>query len=353
MGKTYWLIFISVTALSSGLVWHYAPTLGKKLPPAVRTRICETFADVQNRIDIVQTGFSEHLGNSTKPSPATTTTSEDVAYAEAPIAVPARTPSAVAPQQPPTTTQQQPQTAAQQRPQTATQEHAPTATRELPSPAQTVEESPYDKGIVRVGPSASSGAKWCVLAHVTPVDGLDGKRIGSVAGGRFFLIESRKKADDGLMLVGNFTPKKLPNTVQVAAKDVICLTGSPDDLSEKQKDGLRMYYQLSGEAETLKTQLVVKESQKNPYAVEAAEALSKLRAKEAEARRQADDADSNRNATYDIAPLAEKVRSLNKRAKEWKEAHASEISDPEKDPAYLKIIKQRKQYAEAIPGLAF
>ena len=337
MSKTHWLIFVSSAALSSGLVWHYAPTLGTKLPPAARARICDTVADVQKRFGIVREGFAEHMGNAA-PKPAKTDEIEEIADVEAPTAVPLQTPSAVTRKQ---------TVATVQKPTPAVQTQTTPAVQNVKTKT---EDSPYDKGIVRVGPSSSSGATWCVLSHVTPVEGLDGKVIGNVAGGRLFLIERREKVDRTLMLVGNFTPKKLPQTVRVAAKDVICFTGSPDDLSEGQKSNLRMYYQINGEAETLKSQLQVKESKKNPYAVEAAKALSELRAKEAAANN-ANDADSNRNATYDIAPLAEKVRSLNKKAKEWKEAHASELSDPEKDPAYLKIIKERDKYGEAIPGL--
>jgi len=343
MSKTHWLIFVSLAVLSSGLVWHYAPTLGTKLPPAVRERICDIVADVQDRVGIVREGFAEHLGNAA-PKPAKAVEDEDVAD----VAVS----NVVQAQMQPAVTQNQAVAVARK---------TATAARPAPDvpPAPTVqtekpqkEKSPYDKGIVRIGPSASSGATWGVLSHTAPVENLDGKVIGNVAGGRFFLIEGREKAGRTLMLVGNFTPKKLPQTVRVSAKDVICFTQSPDDLSENQKNSLRNYYQLNGEAETLKSQLLVKESKKNPYAVKAAKALSELRAREAAASN-ANDAESTRNATYDIAPLAEKVRSLNKKAKEWKEAHASEISDPEKDPAYLKIIKERNKYGEAIPGLAF
>ena len=325
MSKTHWLIFVSLTALSSGLVWHLAPTLGAKLPPAARARICDTVADVQNRLGTARDGFAERMGKSV-PKPARSTEYEVSADAVAPVAVPAQTS--------PTVTQA-----------------LPNAT---PNPASALrEESPYDKGIVRIGPSASSGATWGVLSRVAPIEDLDGKTIGNVAGGRFFLIERRAKAGGALMLIGNFTPKKLQQTVRVAAKDVICFTRSLDDLSDNQKSCLRKYYQLNGEAEALKSRLQVRESKKNPYAVEAAKALSELRAKEAEASRRADDADSNRNATYEIAPLAEKVRELSKKARAWKESHASELSDPVKDPGYLMLIKERDMYGEAIRGLAF
>ena len=236
MSKTHWLIFVSLTALSSGLVWHFAPTLGAKLPPAARARICDTVANVQKRFGIVREGFAEHLGKAT-PKTVKAAESEEIADVEAPTAVPVQTS--------PTVTQA-----------------LPNAT---PNPASALrEKSPYDKGIVRIGPSASSGATWGVLSRVAPIEDLGGKTIGNVAGGRFFLIERREKAGGALMLIGNFTPKKLQQTVRVAAKDVICFTRSLDDLSDNQKSCLRKYYQLNGEAEALKSRLQVRESKKNP-----------------------------------------------------------------------------------------
>ena len=40
MGKFFWLTFIVVAAVSGTLVWYFAPTLGERLPPAVRRQIC-------------------------------------------------------------------------------------------------------------------------------------------------------------------------------------------------------------------------------------------------------------------------------------------------------------------------
>lgn len=40
MGKFFWLSFIVVASASGTLVWHFAPTLGARLPPRVRRQIC-------------------------------------------------------------------------------------------------------------------------------------------------------------------------------------------------------------------------------------------------------------------------------------------------------------------------
>ena len=60
-----------------------------------------------------------------------------------------------------------------------------------------------------------------------------------------------------------------------------------------------------------------------------------------------------RKMTYEISQLRIKAHDLNQKHREWKEEHAAELPDPEKDPAYLEIIERRRRYAEAIPGLLF
>ena len=40
MGKFFWLSFIVAASVSGALTWHFAPTLGARLPPEVRRQIC-------------------------------------------------------------------------------------------------------------------------------------------------------------------------------------------------------------------------------------------------------------------------------------------------------------------------
>ena len=93
-------------------------------------------------------------------------------------------------------------------------------------------------------------------------------------------------------------------------------------------------------------------AKKSPYLQGAADALRELRAREKEAKKLRNaDADTLRKTTYEISQLRVKVQELNQKHKEWKAEHAAELPDPEKDPAYLKIINRRRQYAGPIPGL--
>ena len=114
-----------------------------------------------------------------------------------------------------------------------------------------------------------------------------------------------------------------------------------------------MYYQLTGEAEALKARLMREAAKKSPYLQDAANALRELRAREKSVEKlKGADVDTLRKATYEISQLRVKFQELNQKHENWKEEHAAELPDPEKDPAYLEIINRRRRYADPIPGLA-
>lgn len=303
MGKHFWPIYVAVTSVSCALVWRFAPALGAYLPDGVRARICRA---VESSAAI----FSK--GGPTAEAEAIAADVErqrdEREAAEQKLAVP-------------------------------------------PRPAQDPNRTPAQRG---VHPVDSIHAAWGVLTGITPVEKLDGTPVGNVAGGRFFKIKDTISTPSGLMVTGTFIPQKLPQTVRIPAKRVNCLSGVPGFLSTNQQVCLRKYYQLTGEAEALKEELMRDAAKKSPYLQDAADALRELRAREkaAEKLRRAD-ADTLRKATYEISQLRVKAQELNQKHKEWKAEHAAELPDPEKDPAYQELINRRRSYAEAIPGLAF
>ena len=197
-------------------------------------------------------------------------------------------------------------------------------------------------------------AKWGVLTRITAVETLDGKPFGNVAGGRFLKITETVTDAAGAKVVGTFLQqKKILHPVRVPAENVLCLTGEPGLLSSNQLANLRAYYELAGEAEKAKKDILDKARASAPYLQEAARALKDLRAKEETAKRlkESADADALRKMTYEISQLRVKVQELNQKYKEWKSTHNVALPDPEKDPAYRAIIKRRERYAEALKGL--
>ena len=197
-------------------------------------------------------------------------------------------------------------------------------------------------------------AKWGVLTRITAVETLDGKPFGNVAGGRFLKIAKTVTDATGSKVVGTFmNQQKILHPVRVPAENVLCLTGEPGLLSSNQLVSLRAYYELAGEAEKAKKDILDKAQASAPYLQEAARALKALHAKEEIAKRlkESADADTLRKMTYEISQLRVKMQELNQKHKEWKSTHKVDLPDPERDPAYRAIIKRRARYAEVLKGL--
>ena len=296
MGKFFWPIYVAVASVSCALVWKFAPALGAQLPPAVRARICSA-------VDSNVAFFSGRA-----------------------VAASYDPPDAVE------------------------QELAPPVTNATPRVSLDPNRTPAERG---VRPVDAIHAKWGVLTGVTPVERLDGTPIGDAPGGRFFKIKKTITTPAGLMVTGTFARQKTKQTVRIPIDRINCLTGSYGYLSTNQQHCLRMYYQLTGEAEALKSKLMRDAAKKSPYLQDAANALRELRAREkAVEKLKKADADTLRKATYEISQLRVKFEELNQKHEGWKEEHAAELPDPEKDPAYIEIIDRRRRYADSIPGLA-
>lgn len=201
--------------------------------------------------------------------------------------------------------------------------------------------------------SPSSSAAWGVLRRVTPVKTLEGRKaLGTVKGGRFFQIARRTGIDGETVFVGNFTPQAMDEVVYVPEGAVYCFTGSPDDLAEEQLANLRPYFELEGEIAAISDKYMREAAERSPYAKEAAEALKKLRHLQKTAQPKSFDTDDERRtAFYEISSLQLKVKELNLRHKEWKEQHATELPDPEKDPAVLDLRKRQQALKAPIQSL--
>lgn len=383
MGKQYGPVFIIVAALSTALVWRFAPLAGEKLPPNVRSSIrpfvafcigrgpesADVTADDLADIAAVNKTFDEApdaaIANAafkasgaklppdprpkrSKPAPAidpnkVDPTPKTVAPVVSEIEVSAKPvveqPAAVA----------LPKDGPDFDPNADDKPVAGAAG----SAAATTPRRLAKRGIVRATLSEDGDpVSWCVLKQVTPIESLDGKALGTVKGGRFFIIE-RRFADDhgGMMLVGNFTPRKLPQTVQLPASAVVGFTGKPENLTEEEDNALRDYYELNGSAEECKAKIIADASKRSPYFQPAVDALAALRARARQVEDRTKASDANRKATYELSQLKMKVQELNRKHKEWKELHASEFPPPETDPVYQGIRAKMREHAKVIADL--
>ena len=310
MGMKFWLIYVVVAGGAGALVWHFAPALGERLPADVRAKICEVVDSVEARLDrSLATSASAPVEGTNVPGEG---------------------------------------------------REGPRLSRPSSSPLATSASAPVGGANDSVGGAPAvrrtdpSRAKWGVLTRITAVETLDGKPFGNVAGGRFLKITETVTDAADAKVVGTFLQqKKILHPVRVPAENVLCLTGEPGLLSSNQLANLRAYYELAGEAEKAKKDILDKARASAPYLQEAARALKDLRAKEETAKRlkESADADALRKMTYEISQLRVKVQELNQKYKEWKSTHNVALPDPEKDPAYRAIIKRRERYAEALKGL--
>ena len=282
MGKFFWLTFIVVASVSGALVWHFAPTLGERLPPEVRRQICRA-------VDATLAQFTRLAQFTGKDHPSGAAARQDDAGAQPRV-------------------------------------------------------RPVDL--------AEPDAAWGVLNCITPVEELDGKPIGNVAGGKIFLIKETISTPDGLKVTGTFDSTNLTRTVRIPAKNLSSFSGQPTDLSDDQRTSLSMYYQLTGEAEARKAKVKLKALEKNPYLQNLNKAVEQLRAREAAAKKlNTTDLDAQRKMTYEISQLRTQVHEISQKHKDWVVQHAAELPDPEKDPAYLEILRKRDACVEPIKDL--
>lgn len=372
MGRNYWPVFIIVAALASAATWRFSPQFGRRMPKSFRDQNRMLVGAVMGRgvdpkavsatelaaIEEIGREFDEEMAADEKAAAARPKAAKPRSAPRGLVRVQAPVAEAVSEPPPAVDTTKEIETAWD--PGDAASDSS-SASAEKPvdvlddaaedsiAAADPDDPTPAQKGVRAV---SQMDADWAVLRQVTQVERLDGTPLGRVKGGRFFVIERRFNSDDGLMLIGNFTPKKLDMPVQIPALSVYGLTGSPDRLSAHQRDCLRKYYELRGAAIERRAELTEASAKASPYLKPAADALREFRERAKKAER-AKDADVNRKATYDLSALRAKVQELNRKHKAWKERHAGEMADPEKDAAYAKIIEEQKAYAPSITGLAF
>ena len=327
MGKNFWPLFIIVAALGAAAVWTQTPRHVTKLPDGLRRTFRSYVRSAQGLSDI-----TEQIAAQTdeKDKPVTL--------------LGGGTASAVAdaPGKP-------------EKPEKADIQVKPDVPASPAAPVPTVPRfaAPADIKGIKVVDVAS--AEWCVLMRSTPIEALDEKPLGNASGGRFFLIERRARAANGKLLIGNFTPKKLSQPVQINSRYALCLSGSPDELSTAQRHALKMYYQLRGEAlDYLEEIRQTNGDSASPFyhKLLEAERIRDFRAKELS---QMNSLRSDQRAVEvsELEKLKTKAADIRAQHEEWKRAHSTQIADPKQDPHYKELVTEYRRYATSLPaGLA-
>ncbi len=308
MGGKFWLAYLVTAAALLSATWVYAPAAGERMPDEWRRPI----------VDFVAKCTGARQGEQAKPeSPAKSSTA---------VQPPESTANAATPPAPP----------------------APAASA---ANEEEEDDSPVLKG---VSPAIPGKASWGVTFRTPTPESPDGKALETVPGGRFFKIERSEKSGKDVILVGKFDPEPPSGAVRVSSEYLRCFTGRPESLSRRQRDSLRSYYTLRGAAEDRRRAVMRETTLRSPFANAAAAAVAEFKAKAREVERMSDKAgEAGRAAHYDLAQLRSKVQDLNAKHKAWKQAHAAELPDPDKDPQYLKLLEKAKAFIDPVAGLAF
>ena len=343
MGKNFWPLFIIAAALSAAAIWTQTPRYVTALPEGLRAAFRSYVRQAQglgNLGEQVAAQTEEKnkpvqlLGGTTSPAIETPATGTVPAAAPVTGTVPATPPPPAA-------------TPAPSASQIAAKPPAPPEAPRAPfaSPAD-------NKGVKVVN---TSSADWCVLMRSTPIQTLDDKPLGTASGGRFFVIERRARSDGGKVFIGNFTPKRLSQPVQIDSRHALNLSGSPDDLSTAQLHALKMYYQLRGEAiDYLDEVRRTKGDCASPIYKKLVEAERIRDFRDKELKQMSGlKGDQRAVELEELEKLKRKAADLRAQHEGWKRAHAAQIADPTRDPHYQVLVREYRRYAGDLPaGLA-
>ena len=312
MGRSFWPILLIVAALGAATIWTKTPLVVGKLPDGLRGTMRHYVRTAMGLPQLAEQAIKGReetpdlplLGGGTLPGEA------------------GRQPEAL----------------------------PPAAAAAVPAPLPATRPGAEHPS---VRPTSVAAADWCVLTCTTPVETLDDKPLASISGGRFFLIERRARTPKGgTTLIGNFTPKRLSQTVQLNSRFVLCLSGSPDDLTTAQLHAFRMYYQLRSEALDYLEELrksagdVASPVYKR---LQEAERIYEFRKKEL-AGMSTLAGDQRAVEREELDKLELKAESLRAEHDAWKRAHKAEVSDPTRDPHYRELVGEYRRYAAQLPA---
>ena len=321
MGKNFWPLFIIAAALSAAAIWTQTPRYVTALPEGLRAAFRSYVRQAQGLGDL---GEQVAAQTEEKNKPVQLLGGTTAAATPPPTATPAPSASPIAAKPP-----------------------APPEAPRAPfaSPAD-------NKGVKVVN---TSSADWCVLMRSTPIQTLDEKPLGTASGGRFFVIERRARSGGGKVFIGNFTPKRLSQPVQIDSRHALSLSGSPDDLSTAQLHALKMYYQLRGEAiDYLDEVRRTKGDCASPIYKKLVEAERIRDFRDKELKQMSGlKGDQRAVELEELEKLKRKAADLRAQHESWKRAHAAQIADPTRDPHYQVLVREYRRYAGDLPaGLA-
>ena len=185
----------------------------------------------------------------------------------------------------------------------------------------------------------------------------DGMRTGRIEAGTFIRCLGTTSSSKGPMAVC------LPETLGqapgaktlVSVSDLLLFTGSPQSLSDRQRQALRTYYEVDSQITLRRNDLLQAASAKNPHFAAYQTAYQKLTAHIANSRKAVYHRDHAAGGVARVqaqerlyaAQMEEKrlqmaLDEAQQKFTAWRSEHADELAMPEQDEAIMKLSEQKR-----------
>ena len=210
MKGAYWPVFLAVAALSFAATWKFSPQCVESLPDSVREMCRETTHRAMQLLGKEEAPIPSNAAEPDSGSQVVATSGDDLP--EGISQTPGR-PAKVA--------------FAEPRASDGVRQDEPSVAVQVAAGAVDPLDLPSTRGVMQADPKL---ATWGVVNQTTDLETLRGRDLGTVPGGRFFIIERRIRHEKGLLLAGNFWPRELAEPVQILASNLYTFSGRPDDL---------------------------------------------------------------------------------------------------------------------------
>ena len=208
---------------------------------------------------------------------------------------------------------------------------------------------------------------WGVTHQRTVFYTLEGVRAGSVEGGVMLDFRGTHSSSKGGMVECVLYEHGSPSApLLVGVKDVFLFTGSFTKLSARQREAVQAYYALSGKIANRKTELLQASAVKNPFFdayqnahkalmahIDRAQALVKQREQTTAEQDKVRLADELREMKVMETRIRAEYDAIHLKFRTWKQEHANEIAQPERDPSITLWTKQKTDLIAQMPGLAY
>ncbi len=224
------------------------------------------------------------------------------------------------------------------------------------------EMAPSMNGIYLVSRGDKPG--WGITNQRTTYYGLDGSRLGHVAGGVLLDFKAERVSSIGNMVECVLLENGKPSVPRlVSKKDVYLFTGSYAKLSDKQRADLQAYYAFNGQIGARKDELLQAAAAKNPFFatysqayraytahLDAAKALTVKRDHATEQDKTRLEEQLREMKMAETA-LRTEYEAAHTKFRSWKEQHAAELAKAEDDPDVKKWTQEMAALRRGILGL--